>query len=106
MGLAFLDGSKKQWEGGVTVNSMHLALWTGIALVGLFALSQVARYPKQVFWRFAKAAALGCLFILAVNWVGGYFHYHLPFNPYTALVAGFLGVPGMAALVTLHLWFP
>jgi inhibitor of the pro-sigma K processing machinery len=42
--------------------------------------------------------------VLAVNWIGGYFHYHLPLNPVTALVAGFLGLPGVAALITMQLW--
>ncbi|MCL6594563.1 MAG: pro-sigmaK processing inhibitor BofA family protein, partial [Alicyclobacillus sp.] len=47
---------------------------------------------------------LGCLFIYAVNWVGQQFHFHLPLNPVTALTAGFLGIPGLVALVALHLW--
>ncbi|RIV24366.1 pro-sigmaK processing inhibitor BofA [Alicyclobacillaceae bacterium I2511] len=93
-------------KGWAHLNSVQLAVWTGVALVGMFVLSQVARYPTQVLWRFAKTVALGCLFLLAINWVGGYFNYHLPLNPYTALVAGFLGLPGVGALVTLHLWFP
>ncbi|MCL6600831.1 MAG: pro-sigmaK processing inhibitor BofA family protein [Alicyclobacillus macrosporangiidus] len=82
----------------------HLLLWAGLALMGVFAASQVLRYPGQVFWWVVKSAVLGCLFVFAVNWVGQYVHYHLPFNPLTAMAAGLLGIPGVAALIVLHLW--
>ncbi|MCL6516604.1 pro-sigmaK processing inhibitor BofA family protein [Alicyclobacillus sp.] len=84
--------------------SPHGLVWIGLALVGVFVVAQVVRYPGQVFWWLVKSAALGCLFVFAVNWVGQYLHYHLPFNPITALTAGFLGIPGLAALILLHLW--
>jgi inhibitor of the pro-sigma K processing machinery len=82
----------------------QLILWIGAALVALALVAQVVKYPRQVFWKVLKSAAFGCLFIFAVDWVGQYFHYHLPFNPLTALTAGFLGIPGVVALVTLQLW--
>lgn len=82
----------------------HLLLYILIGIVALIVLAQVFRHPGQVFWKLAKTAALGCLFVLAVNWVGGYFHYHLPFNAITALTAGFLGIPGVGMLIGLQLW--
>lgn len=79
----------------------------GAGLLGLFLLTQVVQYPKKILWTLTKSAVFGVLFVVAVNWVGGYFNFHLPFNPATALTAGFLGIPGVLALVTLHLWvFP
>lgn len=82
-------------------------LWIGAGLIGLFIVAQFFRSPTQLMWRAVKGIALGCLFVFAVNWVGGYFNFHLPFNPATALTAGFLGLPGVIALVTLKLWmFP
>jgi len=85
----------------------HWLLWCGAGLVLLFLIAQVVQYPKLILFRLAKSAVFGVLFVVAVNWIGGYFNFHLPFNPATALTAGFLGIPGVAALVTLHLWvFP
>jgi inhibitor of the pro-sigma K processing machinery len=81
-----------------------LLLWIGIVLVALFVLSQLVRYPKQILWKVVRTGVFGCLFIFAVNWVGQYFHFHLPFNTLTAVTAGLLGIPGVAALITLQLW--
>ncbi|AEJ42133.1 pro-sigmaK processing inhibitor BofA [Alicyclobacillus acidocaldarius subsp. acidocaldarius Tc-4-1] len=39
-----------------------------------------------------------------VDAIGSYLGFHLPLNPITVLAAGFLGLPGLAALVVLHLW--
>ena len=84
-----------------------LFLWLGGGLLGIFILAQILQHPRQIFFKLFKSAILGCLFVLAVNWIGQYFHYHMPFNPVTALTAGFLGLPGVAALITLQLWiFP
>ncbi len=82
----------------------QLLIGIGLFLAGVYVVSQFVRYPGQMFWKLAKSAVLGCLFVLAVNWIGGYFQFHLPFNPITALTAGFLGIPGVAALVVLKAW--
>jgi inhibitor of the pro-sigma K processing machinery len=84
--------------------NVQIYIWLALGLVGLVLMAQVIRYPGQIFWKIAKSAALGCLFVFAVNWIGQYFHYHLPFNPMTAFTAGFLGIPGVVALITLQLW--
>lgn len=85
-------------------STMTIYLWIGLGLVAIFVLVQIFQHPKQVFWLIVRTAVMGCLFILAVDWVGQYFHYHLPFNPLTAAAAGLLGVPGVAALIALQLW--
>lgn len=82
----------------------HILLYAGAAIVAIIVVAQVLRHPGQVFWKLAKSAALGCLFVLGVNFVGQYFHYHLPFNAITALTAGFLGLPGVGMLIALQLW--
>lgn len=86
------------------MTEQHLLIGIGLFLVGVYVVSQFVRYPGQMFWKLVKSAILGCLFVLAVNWIGGYFQFHLPFNPITALTAGFLGIPGVAALVVLKAW--
>lgn len=82
-------------------------VWIGLGLIGFFLLAQLMRHPKQILLRIFRTAVMGCLFVIAVDWIGQYFHYHLPFNPLTALTAGLLGIPGVLALITLQLWvFP
>jgi len=40
--------------------------------------------------------------LLLLNFVGGYFGLHIALNPVTALVVGFLGVPGVVLLLVLR----
>jgi len=82
----------------------NLLLWMILFLAGVFAVTQIVKYPGHIAWKVVKSGALGCLMIFAVNWIGGYLHFHLPFNPWTALTAGFLGIPGLVALVVLQVW--
>lgn len=82
----------------------HMLLYLALAVVAGIALVQIFRHPGLVFWKLAKSAAIGCLFVLGVNFIGHYFQYHLPLNAFTALTAGFLGLPGVGMLVALNLW--
>jgi inhibitor of the pro-sigma K processing machinery len=86
------------------MTEQHLLAGIGLFLVGVFVVTQFIRYPGQLLWKIAKSAVLGCLFVFAVNWIGQYFQFHLPFNPITALTAGLLGIPGVIALVVLKAW--
>lgn len=86
---------------------MHIPaiwLWVGVIIIVALLIGQFFRRPGQVAWLILRNIALGCLFVFAVNWIGGYAHFHLPFNPITALTAGFLGIPGVAALIAFKLW--
>ncbi|MGJ9385898.1 pro-sigmaK processing inhibitor BofA family protein [Salipaludibacillus sp. CF4.18] len=46
---------------------------------------------------------IGALFLFFLNTFGGIFEYHLPINLFTASVSGFLGVPGIVALIFLDM---
>lgn len=79
-------------------------IWIGAGLLLIFILAQFFKSPGKLVWKLSKSVVVGCFFIFAVNWVGEYLHFHLPFNPATAFIAGILGLPGLAALITLKLW--
>lgn len=87
--------------------NLHISsiwLWCGAIIVGALLIGQFFRRPGRATWLILRNVALGCLFVFAVNWVGAYLHFHLPFNPITAITAGLLGIPGVAALIALKLW--
>ncbi|ALF09062.1 pro-sigmaK processing inhibitor BofA family protein [Parageobacillus thermoglucosidasius] len=44
---------------------------------------------------------VGALVLFVINAVGGTFHVHIPINFITALICGFLGIPGAAALIII-----
>ncbi|MBX6354041.1 MAG: pro-sigmaK processing inhibitor BofA family protein [Thermoflavifilum sp.] len=86
------------------MDKYHLLAWGLAGLAGAVVLSVFFKAPGAALWRLVRSVVVGCLLILAVNWVGGHLHYHMPLNPVTALVAGFLGIPGLAAIAVVQLW--
>jgi pro-sigmaK processing inhibitor BofA len=47
---------------------------------------------------------LGVGMLLGANWLGGLFGAKLALNPFNALVAGLLNLPGIALLFLLRYW--
>ncbi|WP_188207389.1 pro-sigmaK processing inhibitor BofA family protein [Alkalibacillus aidingensis] len=45
---------------------------------------------------------IGALFIFFANVFGSMFGLHIPINLFTSLIAGFLGIFGVGALVAIH----
>jgi len=72
---------------------------------GLFLLYLIARLllvPLKILLKLVYNGLIGGAILFLVNLVGGYFGLYIPINPITALVAGFLGVPGVILLVLLQ----
>jgi len=47
---------------------------------------------------------IGALFLFFLNAFGNQFNIHVPINLMTSAISGFLGLPGLAALVAVQLW--
>lgn len=62
----------------------------------------VVRPLVTVAWRLL----LGGIALWVINLAGDPAGFHIGLNPITASVAGFLGLPGLAALVGLRFFFP
>lgn len=86
---------------------MHISsvwLWCGAIVLIALVVSQFFQQPGRAIAWMLRGLLVGCLLMAAVDVIGGYLGFHLPLNPITVLAAGFLGLPGLAALVVLHLW--
>jgi inhibitor of the pro-sigma K processing machinery len=44
----------------------------------------------------------GALFLFVLNAIGSSFNLHIPINVLTSSVSGFLGIPGIAALIVIE----
>ena len=72
---------------------------------GLLLLYVVGRdliVPLKIVIRLVYNALIGGVVLLLLNFIGGYFGLHIALNPVTALIVGFLGVPGIIMLLVLH----
>jgi len=72
-----------------------------VALIVLIA--QFLREPGQGLMNLLRGVIVGVVAIFLINVIGAGFGLHIALNPVTALTAGILGLPGVAALVALNI---
>ncbi|QRG67770.1 pro-sigmaK processing inhibitor BofA family protein [Brevibacillus choshinensis] len=74
----------------------------GILLV--IAASKSVALPVRWIGFGIMQLVIGAILLFFANLVGELADFHIPINPVTALLAGFLRLPGLAALVVIKLW--
>lgn len=75
---------------------------TGVLLV--IAASKSVTGPIRWIGFGLMQLVIGAVLLFFANLVGELAQFHIPINPVTALLAGFLRLPGLAALVVIKLW--
>ncbi len=68
-------------------------------LILLYIVTRLLLVPLQLMLRLLLNAVVGFALLWLVDWVGSYIGLHIGINPVTALIAGFLGVPGVVLLI-------
>lgn len=74
---------------------------------GLFLLYMIGRIfllPIKIVFKLIYNGCIGGLMLWALNFVGGYFNFTIAINPFTALIAGFLGIPGVILLALFKIF--
>ncbi len=70
----------------------------------LLLLLRLLSKPLRFILRICISTLLGGAGLLLLNTFGGALGVSLAINPVTALIAGALGLPGIAALLFIKLW--
>lgn len=86
---------------------MELGGWLVLAGATAAVLLWFVPPVRFVLWWLVRGGvqlALGALLLFLWNAVGGMFSLPLPINWFTAAVAGFLGLPGLGALLAIRWW--
>jgi inhibitor of the pro-sigma K processing machinery len=80
----------------------------GIVIIGIVCmiafLSQLKWSPIHWVGKGAIHLVIGVVFLFVINLFGGIFEFQLPLNVITVAIAGFLGIPGVIALVCIKLF--
>ena len=79
----------------------QLMIAYSLGLLTLYAIGWLLLVPFKFMSRLLLNGLLGGLLLVLINLVGSSFHIAIGLNPFTALTAGFLGVPGVALLMLL-----
>jgi inhibitor of the pro-sigma K processing machinery len=71
-------------------------------LLLLYVVGRVLIMPLKIVVKLVYNALIGGVVLLILNFIGGYIGLHIALNPITALLVGFLGVPGVVMLLILQ----
>ncbi|MGI6702550.1 MAG: pro-sigmaK processing inhibitor BofA family protein [Clostridia bacterium] len=86
---------------GISVDfSVILAYAFGLLL--LYIVGWLLVMPLKFILRLLYNGIIGGLMLWVLNLVGGFFNVGVAINPITALIAGFLGIPGVLLLLVLQ----
>ncbi|MBI0581355.1 pro-sigmaK processing inhibitor BofA family protein [Neobacillus cucumis] len=79
-----------------------ISILGGLIVILLF--SGAPFKPARFIGQAAIKLVIGALFLFFLNVAGNRFGIHVPINFATSTVSGFLGIPGMIALVAIQKW--
>ena len=74
-----------------------------IGLIALYILGKILVVPVRILTKLIINGIVGRITLLIVNLVGGLIGISIAITPVTALIAGFLGVPGVVLLLIIQL---
>jgi len=77
-----------------------LAYACGLLL--LYVIGRALIMPIKIVIKLVYNALIGGAVLLLLNFIGGYIGFHIALNPITALIVGFLGIPGVVMLFILQ----
>ena len=77
--------------------SLDMMVYALIGLALLFLIIKLLKWPLKILIN----GILGIILLYISNIVGSYIGFVLPINAISALVAGFLGIPGIIFLISI-----
>ncbi|MCR4430466.1 MAG: pro-sigmaK processing inhibitor BofA family protein [Tepidanaerobacteraceae bacterium] len=81
---------------------MHIDYSTAIAyafgLILIYIVGRVLLAPLRIVLKLVYNALIGGIILVILNFFGSHFGLSIAVNPITALIVGFLGVPGIIIL--------
>lgn len=81
----------------------YIAYFIG-GIILLFIMVKLLAWPLKILFKLIINAVLGAILLLIVNFIGGYFGLSIGINAWTALIAGFFGIPGVIFLIIFKLF--
>lgn len=73
-------------------------------LILILLFSGAPSKPVRFVGQAAIKLLIGALFLFFLNVAGNHYGIHVPINFATSAISGFLGIPGLFALVAIQKW--
>ncbi|WP_129721660.1 pro-sigmaK processing inhibitor BofA family protein [Xylanivirga thermophila] len=74
----------------------------GLGLLLLYVIGWLLLVPFKVIWKFIFNGILGGIVLWILNMVGKHIGVVIAINPVTAIIVGFLGIPGIILILLLQ----
>lgn len=81
----------------------ELLLAYGVGLALLYMLGRLMLVPGRWLWRLALNSLVGALIMWLINLFSGVTGFAVAINPFTVLMTGLMGIPGVLLNVALTL---
>lgn len=76
-----------------------------IAIVILVLVVKLLAWPLKLLFKLVGNGILGAILLVVVNLIGKGFGFYIAINLWTALIAGFFGIPGVIVMVLFKMFF-
>ena len=80
---------------------IEMIIYALVGLALLFLIIKLLKWPIKILVN----GIVWIIILYVANYIGEYFDFYITINPITALIAGFLGIPGVIFLVIFQLFF-
>jgi len=75
-----------------------------LAVLGVCLIAKIFSAPIKLIIKLLINALIGGIALIIINWIGGFFSFHIDLNFFSALITGALGVPGIIILLILQMF--
>jgi inhibitor of the pro-sigma K processing machinery len=99
------DGEKRLGKWGVIMGlglQYEVIIAYAFGLILLYIIGWLLLVPLKIILKFIYNGIIGGIMLWVLNIVGGIFGITVTVNPITALIAGFLGIPGIILILLLQ----
>ncbi|MCD3217991.1 pro-sigmaK processing inhibitor BofA [Clostridium botulinum C] len=70
-----------------------------IGIILLYVVVKLLAWPIKILYKLIINGVLGVVLLLIVNFIGGNIGITIGINPWSVLIAGFFGIPGVIFLI-------
>jgi inhibitor of the pro-sigma K processing machinery len=89
--------------GGLS-GDMTIAIAYVFGIILLYIIGRMFFMPIKLIFRLIYNGLIGGVMLWAVNFIGSHVGFMIAINPLTALIAGFLGLPGVILLILFKIF--
>ena len=72
-----------------------------LGIILLFFVGKALLEPINIVRKITISIIFGAVTLFIANFLGQFISLHLPFNIFTVLITGFLGIPGLISLIII-----